>query len=165
MFHPCFWRFAPEPWPWPTWKCDPPGGFWGWGIEWEGSPPLKMAGSLRKGHFWGKSWKLGAYTVSKCLTFFSHSGLESCRRQLDLLRVFHRFDPNTSTDGSWVSCHRKGFPFSTSQTPIKTVLVLGLISNMWSTKNLWRWMVQKWVESVMDADGILKVGTINWEAL
>jgi hypothetical protein len=29
IFNPCFWRFAPEPWPWPPWKCDPPRGFWG----------------------------------------------------------------------------------------------------------------------------------------
>ena len=57
-FNPCFLRFAPKPWPWPPWKCDPHGGFWGWGIEWEGSPPLKMAGSLRKGHFWGKRLKV-----------------------------------------------------------------------------------------------------------
>jgi hypothetical protein len=38
--------------------------FGGRGIKWVGSPPLKMAGSLRKGHFWGKKLKVkGLYGI------------------------------------------------------------------------------------------------------
>ncbi len=87
-FHPRFWRFAPEPWPCPPWKCDPPRVFWGWGNEWMGSLPLKMAISSKNRHIGeGEYGKLGAYTVRLVLSHVYRSA-ELTTSHLIFLSVF-----------------------------------------------------------------------------